>query len=87
MTTLFTSFSTPPPPSSSSRSPSPSSSSSESESLQSSGRWNDDGIDHRSTSIATRQTLFKGGASDFVLIGSIFKICGTPTLESWPVRI
>lgn len=32
-----------------------------------------------------RSTLFDGGFSDFALIGSMFKIRGTPTLETWPV--
>ncbi|GAA5917505.1 hypothetical protein JCM6882_005494 [Rhodosporidiobolus microsporus] len=31
-----------------------------------------------------RKTLFQGGASDFVLAGSIFKVLGTPTVETWP---
>ncbi|BGP35504.1 hypothetical protein JCM10296v2_007342 [Rhodotorula toruloides] len=31
-----------------------------------------------------RKTLFDGGASDFLLAASIFKICGTPTSETWP---
>jgi serine/threonine protein kinase len=33
-----------------------------------------------------REALFEGGFSDFALIGSIFKIMGTPTLDTWPVR-
>lgn len=33
-----------------------------------------------------RSTLFEGALSDFALIGSIFKILGTPTLETWPVN-
>jgi len=32
-----------------------------------------------------RQSLFTSGASDFVLSASIFKVLGTPTLDSWPV--
>ncbi|BGP03617.1 CMGC/CDK protein kinase [Rhodotorula toruloides ATCC 204091] len=31
-----------------------------------------------------RKTLFDGGASDFLLAASIFKVCGTPTAETWP---
>ncbi|GAA5851169.1 hypothetical protein JCM8547_004153 [Rhodosporidiobolus lusitaniae] len=31
-----------------------------------------------------RRTLFQGGASDFLLAGSIFRVLGTPTAESWP---
>ncbi|BGP27767.1 CMGC/CDK protein kinase [Rhodotorula toruloides] len=31
-----------------------------------------------------RKTLFDGGASDFLLAASIFKVCGTPTSETWP---
>lgn len=34
-----------------------------------------------------RQSLFTSGASDFVLSASIFKILGTPTLESWPASL
>lgn len=33
-----------------------------------------------------REALFDGGLSDFTLIGSIFKIIGTPDLQTWPVR-
>ncbi|KAI5481642.1 arylamine N-acetyltransferase [Pseudohyphozyma bogoriensis] len=32
----------------------------------------------------TRQTLFKTSPSEFALIGSIFKVLGTPTMETWP---
>ncbi|GAA5872042.1 hypothetical protein JCM16303_000955 [Sporobolomyces ruberrimus] len=32
----------------------------------------------------TRQTLFTSGLSDFVLAASIFKVVGTPTLDTWP---
>lgn len=32
-----------------------------------------------------RSSLFEGGYSDFALIGSIFRIRGTPSLETWPV--
>lgn len=32
-----------------------------------------------------RFSLFEGGMSDFTLIGSMFKILGTPTIETWPV--
>ncbi|GAA5834590.1 hypothetical protein JCM11251_007048 [Rhodosporidiobolus azoricus] len=31
-----------------------------------------------------RKTLFDGGASDFLLAGSIFRVLGTPTVETWP---
>ncbi|GAA6020578.1 hypothetical protein JCM10207_008674 [Rhodosporidiobolus poonsookiae] len=31
-----------------------------------------------------RKTLFQGAASDFLLAGSIFKVVGTPTIETWP---
>ncbi|KAM0750537.1 kinase-like protein [Meredithblackwellia eburnea MCA 4105] len=31
-----------------------------------------------------RKPLFDGSKSDFALIGSIFKVLGTPTIESWP---
>ncbi|GAA5872236.1 hypothetical protein JCM1840_004104 [Sporobolomyces johnsonii] len=31
-----------------------------------------------------RKTLFQSGGSDFVLAGSIFRVLGTPTLETWP---
>ncbi|GAA5853080.1 hypothetical protein JCM3766R1_003192 [Sporobolomyces carnicolor] len=31
-----------------------------------------------------RQSLFTSGSSDFVLAASIFKVVGTPTIESWP---
>ncbi|GAA5966022.1 hypothetical protein JCM21900_004926 [Sporobolomyces salmonicolor] len=31
-----------------------------------------------------RKTLFQSGGSDFVLAGSIFKVLGTPTIETWP---
>lgn len=34
-----------------------------------------------------RSSLFEGGFSDFALIGSIFKILGTPTLKTWPVSL
>lgn len=36
-----------------------------------------------------RRPLFDNGNgfSEFALIGSIFKILGTPTVESWPVRL
>lgn len=34
-----------------------------------------------------RQSLFTSGSSDFVLAASIFKVVGTPTIESWPVRL
>ncbi|GAA5992412.1 hypothetical protein JCM5350_000971 [Sporobolomyces pararoseus] len=34
--------------------------------------------------LPTRQCLFESGSSDFVLAASIFKIVGTPTLETWP---
>lgn len=33
-----------------------------------------------------RKTLFQSGGSDFLLAGSIFRVLGTPTAESWPVR-
>ncbi|GAA5958268.1 hypothetical protein JCM3765_004775 [Sporobolomyces pararoseus] len=35
-------------------------------------------------SLPTRRSLFESGSSDFVLAASVFKIVGTPTLESWP---
>ncbi|GJN94431.1 hypothetical protein Rhopal_007511-T1 [Rhodotorula paludigena] len=31
-----------------------------------------------------RKTLFDGGASDFLLAASIFRVLGTPTSETWP---
>ncbi|GAA5848600.1 hypothetical protein JCM9279_002714 [Rhodotorula babjevae] len=31
-----------------------------------------------------REPLFDGAASDFVLAASVFRILGTPTVESWP---
>ena len=33
-----------------------------------------------------RQTLFDGAHGDIALAGSIFKLRGTPTRETWPVR-
>lgn len=33
-----------------------------------------------------RRPLFVGDKSDFALIGSIFRVVGTPTVETWPVR-
>ena len=33
-----------------------------------------------------RQTLFDASLSDFVLAASIFRVLGTPTLETWPVN-
>lgn len=33
-----------------------------------------------------RQTLFDASLSDFVLAASIFRVLGTPTLDTWPVR-
>lgn len=32
-----------------------------------------------------RETLFDAGMSDFVLAASIFRVLGTPTVETWPV--
>jgi serine/threonine protein kinase len=32
-----------------------------------------------------RQTLFDGSRTDFALAGSIFKLLGTPTIDTWPV--
>lgn len=34
-----------------------------------------------------RKTLFDGGASDFLLAASIFRVLGTPTSETWPVSM
>lgn len=31
-----------------------------------------------------RQTLFDASLSDFVLAASIFRVVGTPTVETWP---
>ncbi|GAA5901456.1 uncharacterized protein JCM6883_000217 [Sporobolomyces salmoneus] len=31
-----------------------------------------------------RKSLFESGSSDFVLAASIFRVLGTPTLETWP---
>ncbi|GAA6020499.1 hypothetical protein JCM11491_001377 [Sporobolomyces phaffii] len=36
------------------------------------------------TSSPKRESLFNSGQSDFVLAASIFRIVGTPTLETWP---
>lgn len=33
-----------------------------------------------------RLSLFKSEYGDFALMGSIFRIIGTPTIETWPVR-
>ncbi|GAA5824408.1 hypothetical protein JCM3770_004591, partial [Rhodotorula araucariae] len=33
-----------------------------------------------------RVPLFDGGASDFVLVASVFRVLGTPTVDTWPVR-
>ena len=33
-----------------------------------------------------REPLFGGAASDFVLAASVFRVLGTPTVETWPVR-
>ena len=35
--------------------------------------------------VLKRRSLLNGGLSDFTLIGSMFKLLGTPTLENWPV--
>lgn len=35
--------------------------------------------------VLKRKSLLNGGLSDFTLIGSMFKLLGTPTLETWPV--
>lgn len=34
-----------------------------------------------------RRPLFVGDKSDFALIGSIFRVVGTSTVETWPVRL
>ncbi|GAA6062054.1 hypothetical protein JCM10212_005039 [Sporobolomyces blumeae] len=34
-----------------------------------------------------RKPLFESGSSDFVLAASIFKVIGTPTLETWPEAV
>lgn len=34
-----------------------------------------------------RQTLFDASLSEFVLAASIFRVLGTPTLETWPVNL
>ncbi|GAA5883081.1 hypothetical protein JCM3774_000572 [Rhodotorula dairenensis] len=34
--------------------------------------------------VPTRATLFDAGISDFVLAASIFRVLGTPTVETWP---
>ncbi|GAA6034681.1 hypothetical protein JCM8097_001114 [Rhodosporidiobolus ruineniae] len=65
---LFTPFSTPSPPSP------PSSDGGW-------GRFRDEPAEEEGP---RRKTLFEGGHSDFALAGSIFRVLGTPTVESWP---
>ncbi|ORY77570.1 kinase-like domain-containing protein [Leucosporidium creatinivorum] len=50
------------------------------------GRWADDMSDDEEEfdSAPGRQTLFDGSRTDFALTGSIFKLLGTPTLNTWP---
>ncbi|KAK4699838.1 hypothetical protein P7C70_g6413, partial [Phenoliferia sp. Uapishka_3] len=60
-------------------------------------RWNEDALDREIAGLEGRKqetpppppppqraTLFVGNGSDFALIGSIFKVVGTPTIERWP---
>lgn len=47
----------------------------------------DDGVEWSADLQSRRETLFDGSATDFTLSGSIFKLLGTPTVETWPVSL
>lgn len=78
--------------------PEPSSPASDDSGEDKEGRWGEEDLEREfggdkdgafappsEAPVLTRQTLFEGTKGDIALVGSIFKIVGTPTVVTWPV--